>query len=449
MHQLGAGGGRDVAGAFARQGRVEQAAARPVGLEQRVAHRRRVGVRLVELDPDRRSAADVAQRRQAVVGPRRQLAGAVPVAVVAAGHDVHRADVAIPRHPDVPLHVAVEGEQLAVQVEGVVVGIAEGAGDDGEALRRRVDAMDGAVGADFGARPEAAAVLHHREELRLTAAGERRSRIDLPFVDEERVVAGHHRQGAVRATPQRVDAVLLDRVDERRDQRRALGDAVAVGVGHLVEARLLRRRRLPLRHGGIARAIQGRPVVPQALAILDAGADDHLALEEAVAIGVDEPSGMVELLRDDQPALAVERHRDVGVGLPGRHRALDGEVRQRSEAARFAPRGERVERRPPGWRGLDWRGPGWRWLRQRRWLGERLRGGPDDEQRRQAQAPSRYTSHSSPNRRPRRLARPRPVRTSGGPPAALVAPATPTGSVRTSVDPRSCQAGAGSSATVR
>ena len=77
---------------------------------------------------------------------------------------------------------------------------------------------------------EAAAVLGHLQELRLAAPGERRGRIDLRLVDEERVVADHHRQRAVRAATQRVDAVLLHGVDERRDQRRPLGDAVRVGV---------------------------------------------------------------------------------------------------------------------------------------------------------------------------------------------------------------------------
>ena len=302
--------------------------------------------------------------------------------------------------------------------------------------------MDGAVRAYLGARPEAAAVLHHRQELRLAAAGERRRRIDLRLVDEERVVAGHHRQRAVRAAPQRVDAVLLDRIDERRDQRRPFGDAVAVGVGHLVEAGLLGRRRLSLRHRGVARSIERRPVVPQPLAVLDAGADDHLALEDAVVVGVDEPARMVLLLRHDQPALAVEGHRDVGIGLPRRHDALDGEVRQRGEAARLAARGERVERRSAGGAGLAGAG------------GAAAPVGSTVARRPRRRAPSapripRDTPRTRPPiRRPRRLAR-APVRTSGAPPAALVAPATPTGSGRTSADRRSCRAGAGSRATAR
>ncbi len=429
MHQLGAIGRRRVARALARQRRVEQAAARPVGFEQRVVHRRRVGPRLVELDPDRRSAADVAQRRQAVVGPGRQLAGAVAVAVVAAGHDVHGADVAVPRHPDVPLHVAVEREQLALEIEGVVVGVAEGAGDDREALRHGIDAVHGAVRADLGARAEAPPVLDDRQELRLAAAGERRRRIDLRLVDEERVVAGHHRQRAVRAAAQRMHAVLLDGVDERRDQRRALGDAVGVGVRHLVEAGLLGWRRLSLRHRRVARPVQRRPVVPEALAVPDAGADDDFALEDAVAVGVDQPPRVVQLLRHHQAALAVEGHGDVGVGLPRRHDALDGEVRQRREAPGFGAGGERRRRRTPVLR----RG---------------LRGDPDDGQHRQGQDTLGPTSHAHPHP-PALPAAARAVRTSGAPRAAPDAPAAPTGFVRTSDDRRSCPAGSGSAATAR
>ena len=213
------------------------------------------------------------------------------------------------------------------------------------------------------------------------------------LVDEERVVADHHRQRAVRAAAQRVDAVLLDGVDERRDQRHPFGDAVGVGVRHLVEAGLLGWRRLSLRHGGVARAVQRRPVVPQALAVLDARADDDFALEDAVAVGVDQPPRVVLLLRDHQAALAVEGHGDVGVGLPRRHDALDGEVRQRREAPGLAAGGQRLH------------GAATPALRRG------LRGDPDDGQRRQShdQRCETQTSHAHPHppappaRRSRRL----------------------------------------------
>ena len=109
---------------------------------------------IVELQPHRRAAAGLGDGRQAVdviggcvgragapheVGPRWTVANA------------HRP---IPRQALVPLHVAVEGEQLAGGAEGSVEVIAEARGHQAHVLAVVVQPPDGpAGGEDVGGVP--------------------------------------------------------------------------------------------------------------------------------------------------------------------------------------------------------------------------------------------------------------------------------------------------------
>ena len=78
-----------------------------------------------------------------------QYSGTCPTfaeAVVAAAHELVDARRPIPRRADVPLHVAVVGEQIAERVEGDVVVIAKPGGDHLEAFAVRRDLADEACG---------------------------------------------------------------------------------------------------------------------------------------------------------------------------------------------------------------------------------------------------------------------------------------------------------------
>ena len=79
---------------------------------------------VAEADAGRRAGADVDDRRQAVGVVGRPLAGAVAPAELAAAGRQADARRPVPRRVDVPLHVGVVGEQVAVAVEGGVVLVA-------------------------------------------------------------------------------------------------------------------------------------------------------------------------------------------------------------------------------------------------------------------------------------------------------------------------------------
>ncbi len=86
--------------------------------------------------------SDVDHARQSVGVAGRHLARSSAPAEVGAAHDVEDARGPIPRRAHVPLHVGVEREQLALPIEGDVVGIAEAAGPQLPALAIRIGAHD-------------------------------------------------------------------------------------------------------------------------------------------------------------------------------------------------------------------------------------------------------------------------------------------------------------------
>ena len=80
-----------------------------------------------------------------------------------------------------------------------------------------------------------------------------------------------------------------------------------------------------------ARPIHGPAVEPQALAVSDFVGDDLFRLVNAVVVGVQQQARVIQLFRDHEPAEAVERQRDIGVGLVGWVHTFDDETRQRAE----------------------------------------------------------------------------------------------------------------------
>jgi hypothetical protein len=97
----------------------------------------------------RRARPDVGDRRQAVDVIRGPFARAIAIAKVAAAYRVQDARGAIPRQVDVPLHVRVVGEQLAVAIEGDIERIAIAHRDQIPFLAVGADAADVAAGRFF------------------------------------------------------------------------------------------------------------------------------------------------------------------------------------------------------------------------------------------------------------------------------------------------------------
>ena len=118
------GGGR-VRGTLAFQIDGQDPSLRPVADQEAVVILRRELVCLVESHSGGTSSPDVDGAREAVEVIRRPLARAVPPAELRADRAVIDAYRAIPGEADVPFHVAVEREELAIGVEGEVILVAE------------------------------------------------------------------------------------------------------------------------------------------------------------------------------------------------------------------------------------------------------------------------------------------------------------------------------------
>ncbi len=341
MHELGAVAASRVGRSARRQRRVEEAAARPVGLEQVVEELSRIGIARVKLDADRRAAAEITRRRQRVDVVGRVLSRSVAISVVAVEDLVHRAHLAVPRQADVPLHVAVEEECLTSEVIGKVVRVSVPPGEDSELLRVRHPVEDGAVRALARALAEVGEV---GQELRVLVPEDRRRQIERR-IGNRFVVADDERDAAVRAATDRMRSVLLNRSRHRQRFER-IGHIVAVRVfeaedaGAIVDVRpaaaAARGRRGRCRHlfgsrHHRARRVQGPAFEPEALTIADFVADHFLGLVNAVLVVVEKDSREVLLLRDDEPAETVEGDDHVTVALVGRVDALDGKARQCAE----------------------------------------------------------------------------------------------------------------------
>src|SRR5262249_16665219 len=114
---------------------------------------------IAERDARRRAGSNVGRRGQAVHRIRTPLAGAVAVAALRAAGDVKDAGGPIPGSVDVPLHVGVVGEELAIAIERDVERVAEADRDQLPSLAVRADAVDMATGCLLAGH-EAAAIDH-------------------------------------------------------------------------------------------------------------------------------------------------------------------------------------------------------------------------------------------------------------------------------------------------
>ena len=119
---------------------------RPVREEIRAAIFLGEDVVFIEFEPYRRSAARLGDGRQAIDVIIRRIGRARAPDEIRAWRAVTNTHRPIPRQLLVPLHVAVEREQLPIAIEGRVVGIAEAGGDQAHILAFVVHPPDGAAG---------------------------------------------------------------------------------------------------------------------------------------------------------------------------------------------------------------------------------------------------------------------------------------------------------------
>ncbi len=184
----------------------QHAALRPVADEEGVLIFLGVAVVLVEHHAGRRAAADVEHGRQAVDVIGRPLRPAAAPAELGAGNQVVHPRRPVPGEPHVPLHVRVVGKQLAVAVEGVIVGVAKSAHEQLHEAAVGVGADDDAAGG-LDARGVAVGVLVlGLEQLAVVEMMMRAGRCQLPF--DERVVAEDDVDQAVGTEDRRVGPVL-------------------------------------------------------------------------------------------------------------------------------------------------------------------------------------------------------------------------------------------------
>ena len=339
-------------------------AERPVGHEVGALVPGREGGVFVELQADRRAAADVVNGRQAVDVVRRRVGRAGAPAEVGAGRAVADAHRPIPRQALVPLHVAVEGEQLAVETEGGVEDVTEAAGhqrrvpavgvEPPDAAARRQDVRAVAVGV---VEPRQQRVLRRaglvlvRPHLAVRPAPERRIRRQIAHV-RPRVVAVDDVEGVVGAVEDGVRPVFAHAADLAAARR--LGLAVGKQQRRLVDLVLALRVAAAVEAGAagaVADQQQGVADPAHALTILDDAAIRPDVLQHAVLVGVGAEQDRPVFLRDEQPALGVEGHVDqredvLGVGVLRGHFDMEalwrGEARVAGVMRRgfsFAPKG--------------------------------------------------------------------------------------------------------------
>ena len=312
---------------------------------------------------------------------------------------MHRVDLPVPRRVHVPLHVAVERKRFAGEIEGEVVGIAHAA-EEQAVLVVLLQPPDRGVHANARAvaKPRVVElrqelpfldVVPVRRALLVHALVGRRSgrerRADVGVVADEqhdrtvgrppdrvRTVIAHPVRRVALDSLDRIHHVVAIRVDElveagRADHRSLILPAAAAGRRRLTTGAGLRRlaasaelrgwrQRRIAGHFAAAVRIERRPArIEQAVAGVQLARDDLLALEDPVAVLVEEDARRAAVartaLRDDRPSLRVERDDDVRLGFFRWCDAIDLETWKERKRR---PRRERLILRPLGrrWRRL-------------------------------------------------------------------------------------------------
>ena len=176
---------------------------------------------------------------------------------------------------DVPFHVRVVGEQFAVAIEGVVVGIAEAADEQLDEAAVGVGANDRAAGALIPTAWPLASSIFGRDQLAVVVMMVRAGRRDRPF--DERMIADHDVDQPVGAEHRRVRSMLAHAAFELDEHVNLLGLAIAVGIGE------------PIERGAGGSVADGEHVLAErqnALAVLHEVAERRDRLELAVMVFV-------------------------------------------------------------------------------------------------------------------------------------------------------------------
>ena len=257
----------------------------------------------------RRAGPDVDDRRQAIDRISGPLAGAVAIAELGPAGDMQHARGPIPGRIDVPLHVRVIREQLAVAIEGEVERVAIAHRDELPVLPVRAHAADVAAGSLL-ARHEAASIDHPRQEVVFSPDLGHKRAGDLGQV---RGVAGDDIEGpAIRRQDHAVRAVLAPAV-ELAQQLDLVQLVVIIGVQYAVEPAVV----LPSPVDDHVEAIEGPE---QSVSFADGDVDrlDHDRFRLSPNRRRRDAVQLAILVRDDQSAFGVDGHVDPGtLSIPG------------------------------------------------------------------------------------------------------------------------------------
>ena len=140
---------------------------------------------------------------------------------------------AVPRKADVPLHVGIVGEHLAVVVEGEVVRVAETAGDHFDEAAGHVGAENRAAGRGDAGSVAVGIFVARLDEVAFVGVGKRAARIGLGV--DLREVADEDVEHTVGAEMHGVWPVLADVAAELDDRGDLIAAAVVVLVDDLVQ----------------------------------------------------------------------------------------------------------------------------------------------------------------------------------------------------------------------
>ncbi len=229
---------------------------------------------------------------------------------------MHRTNAAVPRQVDVPLHIRVEREEIAVRIHREVIGVPKAAAEDQILARLPVPTRQHAAGRhDAGRVP--AGVHIAVQQLRLVVVRQRRVRIH-QVRRHARMVAEDHHRFAVRPAANGVGPVFAHRAVIAVHQFTAVRHVVAIAIRATVDTCLL-----PLLIH--AHRVEGPPVPPHALQVADGRREHLLCLVAAVAVTVFQDYGVPAFLGHRRAAQRVEGQRDQRACLFRSGHLLNGE----------------------------------------------------------------------------------------------------------------------------
>ena len=229
--------------------------------------------------------------------------GAAPPAIVGSGDDLEDAGGHVPGGADVALHVGVEGEEVAVLVEGDVEGIAEAGGDELDVGAVWLHGED-VAGGEFDVAIEHGFVPGVGEELVVGVVFE--GGVGGEVFGEEDVVAVGDPESAVGAEFE-VIAAVAGAAAGAEEFVLFFEGAVVIGVAESVEG-----------FGAVGVGVEPAVMVEEAAAFFEGGVDEAGVGDFGViGVGEGEAEEAFFFHAEDEATGGVEGHGDPGILVGG------------------------------------------------------------------------------------------------------------------------------------